>query len=636
MSHSFDTARYRASCPELPIDNNHWIVIGIGSFKKSERSQSFKVMRVAFAKIKDKRDVYDDGVMHEHTQEFKYTWQLASYIAMFQPGSIWTKKAGVCHCIHYPKKHNLSASFSGNLLRKSVPIHQLIKKDEFMLGQAAFSHYLQVPSSNYVLLIPCSEILRVEYGFSVDLVQAVLGNWLSLQPYRLYQPDKSMSEHQSSTGVAHLHLAKSVSHGMNFIKTLANLVFDNDAKSCVERAYSSLISNSNKAFGTTSLSITPLSLGNISFKFIGTVLFSKIDDRQCVIVHNIVQWSAPLPINQLTYAADLDNRQGLNKDDVLPIKTFPSKRQFDDEIDIPAHTVKRDSMADSNKEKHTIIIPLPFLDGMQNIELRKTEKDIQTCKGKPGCGGLHSQGDVAGGETSSDNGLAAPMRIDDGSEDNLVDDEPNFRASAGLLKFANAIVKLQRDLGAHKGASNSQVISFKKPSSLVLDNPQLIDSPIFVNALPNKVDGELTLFSYIDVAKQLRRAYMIFIVSVNDCECLIIETQRKSSSESIATYILMKQDKSSFSNADIDLLLASVAVNGPTILPRSVLQMFNRQQINHLKNDGATDVAKRLKDRILSAVLHGKGKLAGEDNETNTSKEDAQSTKASRVEGIAL
>jgi len=626
-----DKQLYRTVAVELPLNNEHWIVVGIVNFQQSQESQSYKTMKVAFAKVKEKRTIYADGVMHEYTKDFKYSWQLASNIAIFQSGSIWTRVGSNCTCIHYPRKSNFSSDFHNSFVEETLPVKQLIKECDYRFGQVAFSHYLPVKSPTHLLLIPCTDILRVEYGFSGDLVQAVLGNWLELQPYRLYQADKSSSGLENETGIPHLHLAKNVSHNPNFIKTLANLVFDDSARKRIKRAYSSLVSNHNSRFHTTTLSIKPISTERVSLNYLGTMLPAKVDGRTCIIVHNILEWNATLPITDVSYASDLDYRQGYNKDDDLPLKQFPTRRRFDEDLDVPLHLVKRDSLADNNKEKYRLHVPLPLLRNMHNVALNKAEKELQSCKGETSFGGLHDDPSVSGGERKSDEEKSAPFDIDDQQND----EDFKFSATEDMVKFAMAIKELQEQLLAIEKLESIQVTSFKKASSLVLEQVELPDSPIYINALSNSVDGTLTSFSWIDKDERIRRAYLIFIVKLNKSEFLIVESQRTKFDKPIATYILSKKEHTPFSKEDIKSLVASIAVNGPSILPRSVLSQFNRKQVNHLENDTPKDVARRMKNSLLDAVVFKRGRLIGHINRSQNSLVDLRSPKKADAQGMS-
>lgn len=592
-------------------EDGHWMVKGVGRILKAPNNQSFKSAEIILGKV-----VYgkqSKSMFKSCSEQEICSHQNLSNLPLLVPGSIWESQNLTSKMIGLSNRANKRLQFSVDSEATFVTLRQVLSDNElsvFGFGQkSAESTYLSIsrPSQPHYLLIPCAEILRVDYGSSPNLIQAAIGGWIEFAPERFVNEVKSTAV--SKIGYLHppfIHFVRGVSWKKDTLATLASMYFDEYCRSVQASAYSSVIQSANAKKGTANFSIKPLSNKSITMEAIveeQSLYMHEAVDAKRYIVRKIIYWDAPLPISSFNYRFDGDNR----KADVFgPLKPFrfPKRKQRKRELDIDPTEVQSESQADANKYPQHIKILGPVKPNIDRINCEKLAKLEQTHEWDKTPPKEHADNGGSTGEKAYQDDLAPEVLF----ETNELD-EAQQHTPQNLRVFSEAVVLLRASLASQSKFDNVSLHSIHHEGGWRAQTP-INDTEFWINPFPAKVGGvDSSSFAYTSRApEEVARTYMMIELKIDDATFVLIETERLDD-DKIPTFIVCKKAFTSLIPHEFKLLIGCMAISKSSLFPRHSLAHMFRQRVNHIQTDTALSLGDRLHDYIVNAVCLGEGRL---------------------------
>lgn len=614
-------------------DDRIWVIVLVTTYVRKKYSDAM-VSEVAVALAptinQDLEAVKKELVAKYDRNSIRLSWVPVRFLRVILNGSLWQGKDNA-RCLFIPSA-NLD-TFSVDFPKNPQVIDLGMSKytDTFgdsypyvvpyiyPLGPGLNSKALLLQlSNNQKMLIPCSEILRAEYGASPMIIEAILGGWFENADTieNLINVSKTEDLDFEREGgdehKPHIHLAAGMSrHNKRALALLCSIYHDDYTKLQVKACWSGLV---KEPANRRVYAITPPSFGWVQLKTTGFWMPLKTGER-LYFVSSIRASTCTLPILDFTWRADNDNEQVDTDEDELP-SAYPN-RPKEHGHDLVAEELEISDM-ETSPRKSPILIDVPEVEhsDIQNInaeKVKKTSQNYQNDKPTIPPTPTNKLGPQSGGQGNED------ATTPEYNEDPLWE-TPEPRISKNILNFISAFKDMYEQSSDMSEISNLGIKTLQRPGYFLASQIQHKKNKnenidVFVNRLPTTIDKVPMPFSHINIDQnQFIRTFVMFILSLGERQILLIEVEREEVKEHLAkkepqssAYICERKTKDAFTPNDINQILRSICENGPTLFPKKVLTRLKRVQIKHTKKDLTSESkqANRIRKHIMD-MLTGK------------------------------
>jgi hypothetical protein len=605
-------------------DEGLWvIVVATGELKKHERHSHRSLFSFMIApSLENDAELLgkkSDLIKYDATK-LQVAWASIEHLPILISGSVWTSvNAKADTCVYIPKK-----TFLAKVTYPEFPEfidlgkaeyedaegvkHYYLPKNKYPLGQGLGAKAILFDSPNGKVIIPCSEILRAEYGFAPILLEAIVSGWFDDPTQR----SKIINAGKTSEVIKERIQAglndRFIQFGPRMTRTndralalLYNIHFTNFTRDRVAACYSSI--KAAKPYNRK-IQIAPPSHGEVQLEISGLRYVLK-NGTTATFVLSIRSSSCSIAVKDFDWFVDNDNGKSDNQPEPLkPVyPNLPTEQRYEQDAEDDLHL----STDDASTRKSVTAVTVPGVVHSDVFDLKKIEKTEQ--KGENTKGPVPKTPTTGVGQEKSEHGSPQNSLMD------YTFDYGNQVINHRVPNNIDTLIKALEKMLTLDSAFSKEInvithplkVSFHYRNMVFPKGEDREEVPIYISDLPLKINNIGYDFCNIMInGMSLARKILIVFISYKEKRYILIEAEREevtSSDEKIplsSTYLCRPKDRYHLKNRDINAIIASVCKNGPTLIPADALPTFARKRLKHTEKDRKKNSS--LPNRLKSAI----------------------------------
>ncbi|KOO58689.1 hypothetical protein WH43_07490 [Rheinheimera sp. KL1] len=606
-------------------DEGLWVIVIVtGELKKHERHAHRSLVSFMIAPSLEnevERLGKKSDLIEYDPKKLRVVWTSIEHLPILIPGSVWTgvdEKADTCVYlpqktflteVTYPKRPEFIDLGKAEYTDTKGVAHPYLPKDTYPLGQGLGAKAILFDSPSGKVIIPCSEILRAEYGSAPILLEAIVSGWFedSTLIRNIINVGKTnegiVERRQAGLSDRFIQFGKRVtSTSKRALAMLYNIHFTEFTRDRVTACYSAI--KAAKPYNRK-VQIAPPSHGKVQLGISG-VRYTLKDGTKATFVLSIRSSTCSIAVKDFDWFIDNDNGQSENQPEPLTsaFPDLPTELRYEQTVEDDIHLSTED--ASTRKSVTTVAIPgVIHSDQFDIRKIEKTEQKSENTKGK-----IPETPTTAVGQEKSKDGSPDTSLMD--YQFDYSNQIINPRVPSNIENLVNALEKmLNSDSDFCKEIHCTPLklgVSFlHRNIVLSRENPKK-EVPIHISDLPKKINDVEYDFCNITInGISLARKILIVLMWYQGKRYALIEAEREEvipgndKTSLSSTYICRHVDRDNLKFKDINAIVASVCMNGPTLIPADALPMFVRKRLKHTEKDRKHNSS--LPNRLKSAII---------------------------------